>query len=66
MKSFLIIGLSTYGVHLCKELARLDNEIMIADKDPAVVDAMASCAWATTLRRRWRSPICSRRWARKR
>ena len=40
MKSFLIIGLSTYGVHLCKELARLDNEIMIADKDPAVVDAM--------------------------
>ena len=40
MKSFLIIGLSTYGVHLCKELARLDNEIMIADKDPAAVEAM--------------------------
>ncbi|MBQ6065543.1 MAG: TrkA family potassium uptake protein [Clostridia bacterium] len=40
MKSFLIIGLSTYGKHLCKELARLDNEIMIADKDSAVVEAM--------------------------
>lgn len=40
MKSFLIIGLSTYGVHLCKELARLDNELMIADKDPAAVEAM--------------------------
>ena len=40
MKSFLIIGLSTYGKHLCKELARLDNEIMIADRDSAVVEAM--------------------------
>lgn len=40
MKSFLIIGMSTYGQHLCKELARLDNEIMIADKDGDAVEAM--------------------------
>ena len=40
MKSFLIIGMSTYGQHLCKELARLDNEIMIADKDAEAVEAM--------------------------
>ena len=40
MKSFLIIGMSTYGQHLCKELARLDNEIMIADKDASMVESM--------------------------
>ncbi len=40
MKSFLIIGMSTYGQHLCQELSRLDNEIMIADMDAAVVESM--------------------------
>ena len=27
MKSFLIIGMSTYGQHLCQELSRLDSHI---------------------------------------
>lgn len=40
MKSFLIIGMSTYGQHLCQELSRLDNEVMIADMDAAVVESM--------------------------
>lgn len=33
MKSILIIGLGRFGTHLCKDLAKLDNEIMIVDKD---------------------------------
>lgn len=33
MKSILIIGLGRFGTHLCKDLARLDNEIMIVDRD---------------------------------
>lgn len=33
MKSILIIGLGRFGTHLCKDLAKLDNEIMIVDRD---------------------------------
>lgn len=33
MKSILIIGLGRFGTHLCKDLAKLNNEIMIVDKD---------------------------------
>lgn len=32
MKSILIIGLGRFGSHLCKDFARLDNEIMIVDR----------------------------------
>lgn len=32
MKSILIIGLGRFGSHLCEDLARLDNEIMIVDQ----------------------------------
>lgn len=33
MKSILIIGLGRFGTHLCKDLAKLNNEIMIVDKN---------------------------------
>ena len=33
MKSFLIIGLGRFGAHLCRNLSKLDNEIMIVDKE---------------------------------
>ena len=32
MKSILIIGAGNFGSHLCKDLAALNNEIMIVDK----------------------------------
>ena len=40
MKSFLIIGMSTWGTHLCKKLHRLGCEIMIADRDSGAVEEM--------------------------
>ncbi len=40
MKSFLIIGLSTFGRHLCRKLHDLGTEVMIADKDSKVIDSM--------------------------
>lgn len=33
MKSILIIGMGRFGSHLCKDLSKLDNEIMIVDQD---------------------------------
>lgn len=33
MKSILIIGLGRFGTHLCQEMSRLDNEIMIVDRN---------------------------------
>lgn len=38
MKSFLIIGLGTFGHHLCKELAKQKCEIMIADSRPEALE----------------------------
>ena len=38
MKSFLILGLSTFGQHLCAELNKAGCDVMIADSDPAVVE----------------------------
>jgi len=38
MKSILIIGLGRFGTHLCQDLAKLDNEIMIVDKDEASLE----------------------------
>ena len=32
MKSILIIGLGRFGTHLCMNLSKLDNEIMIVDE----------------------------------
>lgn len=38
MKSILIIGLGRFGTHLCQDLSRLDNEIMIVDQDEAKLE----------------------------
>ncbi len=38
MKSILIIGLGRFGTHLCKDLSRLNNEIMIVDKDESKLE----------------------------
>ena len=33
MKSILMIGMGRFGSHLCKNLSKLDNEIMIVDSE---------------------------------
>jgi len=38
MKSFLIIGMGTFGHHLCRELSKRDCEIMIADSRPEALE----------------------------
>ncbi|MBE7018021.1 MAG: TrkA family potassium uptake protein [Ruminococcaceae bacterium] len=41
MKSFLVIGLNSFGHHLCRELYKHKGEVMIADKDElALEDAL--------------------------
>ena len=59
MKSFLIVGLSTFGTHLCKKLSSLGAEVMIADEDEKVIESMmpyavsariADCADADVLK----------------
>jgi len=59
MKSFLIIGMGTFGHHLCRELAKQKCEIMVADSRsemledvlPLVVSAkIADCANEEVLR----------------
>lgn len=42
MKSMLIIGLGKFGHHLCRDLLKLDNEIMIIDEnEDAIVDLLS-------------------------
>ncbi len=59
MKSILIIGMGRFGQHLCRNLAALDNEIMIVDQEeerledmlPLVVSAkIGDCTNETVLR----------------
>lgn len=38
MKSILIIGLGRFGTHLCQNLAKLNNEIMIVDREEASLE----------------------------
>ena len=40
MKSFLIIGLGRFGSHLCINLAKLGNEIMIVDENEEVLEPL--------------------------
>lgn len=41
MKSFLIIGMNTFGHHLCRELYKQNGEVMIADiKEETLADAL--------------------------
>ena len=44
MKSFLVIGMSTFGAHLCKKFYELGAEVMIADEDSAAVESMMAYA----------------------
>ena len=44
MKSILIIGLGRFGHHLCQDLIRLGNEVMVIDKDEAAVTDLLSVA----------------------
>lgn len=59
MKSMLIIGMGRFGQHLCRNLAKLGNEIMIVDQEeerledmlPLVVSAkIGDCTNETVLR----------------
>lgn len=38
MKSFLIIGMGSFGHHLCRSLAENECEIMVVDKDSEAVE----------------------------
>lgn len=42
MKSILIIGMGRFGHHLCANLARLDNEIMIVDEREEMLEDLLS------------------------
>ncbi|HAQ39718.1 MAG TPA: potassium transporter TrkA [Clostridiales bacterium] len=42
MKSILIIGMGAFGRHLALKMSELNNDVMIVDKDAAVIDEMAS------------------------
>lgn len=39
-KSFLIIGLGRFGKHLAHRLIDMGHDVMIVDKDPAIVDTL--------------------------
>lgn len=43
MKSFLLIGMGKFGHHLCRDLAELDNEIMIADENEDKMSDLLDC-----------------------
>ncbi len=40
MKSFLIIGMGRFGSHLCRNLAKLGNEIMIVDQNEELLEPL--------------------------
>ena len=46
MKSILIIGLGRFGHHLCTEMTRLGNEVMIIDKSEAATEDLLAYATA--------------------
>jgi len=59
MKQFAIIGLGAFGRHVLDELVRLNFEVLVIDRDPAVIDSFkdkaasafaANAADAETLR----------------
>ncbi len=41
MKSMLVIGLGRFGTHLAMMLMELGNEVMVIDRDEAIVDQIA-------------------------
>lgn len=40
MKSILIIGMGRFGMHLCKDMSRLNNEIMVVDVKEDLIEEM--------------------------
>jgi trk system potassium uptake protein TrkA len=42
MKSILIIGMGAFGSHLALKMTELKNDVMIIDKDAALIDEMSS------------------------
>ena len=42
MKSFLVIGMGRFGSQLASKLIQMDNEVMVVDKDPEVIERVAS------------------------
>ncbi len=42
MKSILIIGMGAFGRHLAIKMSNLKNDVMIVDKDAAIIDEMSS------------------------
>ena len=47
MKSMLIIGLGRFGHHLCKNLLKQDNELMIIDeREDAIEDLLSEVTTA--------------------
>ena len=41
MKSILIIGMGAFGRHLALKMSELKNDVMIVDKDAAIIDEMS-------------------------
>ncbi len=44
MKSMLIIGLGDFGHHLCKQLVKMNNEVMVIDKSEAALEDLKDIA----------------------
>ena len=42
MKSVLIIGMGRTGRHLASKMQELGNDVMIVDKNPAIIEALSS------------------------
>lgn len=42
MKSILIIGMGAFGRHLAIKMSELNNDVMIVDKDAAIIDEMST------------------------
>lgn len=41
MKSVLIIGMGRTGRHLASKMQALGNDVMIVDKNPAIIEALS-------------------------
>ncbi len=44
MKSMLIIGLGDFGHHLCRQLVKMKNEVMVIDKKETAIDDLKDIA----------------------
>ncbi len=44
MKSMLIIGLGDFGHHLCRQLVKMNNEVMVMDKNETAIDDLKDIA----------------------